>query len=545
MAGLDLIGQLSLTTAVVVTIAAFGAMVPQLAHGRLGPAEAVRFMLLAIVPMMQYALPFAGGFASTLVFHRMAQDNEVLAAHASGLSHRAVLAPALGIALGLAAIMSALSEGAIPSFLRSMERLIAADAAKILVSRIEGGEAVRFEGWIIHADSVKRVRPDPRSGAFDSMLLRRVVALRLDDQDRIEREVTADRAQVWFFNDWPGQNESRGDSVVLWMELGTVLAVEQGKASGTSSEVPLSFEIPGMFSDDPKFFTMRELARLRERPEEINYIDRLRRILAFHMGERLWTTHVRDALRSGGEARLVDELGRPAILRGRDIAWNHEEQAWIITPSADGSVELEIVQDERRTRLAGETGRLTTRMGFDPLSSPLTINITLDDVRILDGSGAPAGAPRKRIDRGALVLEQDPVPALLQVPALELLERARPIASGPARDPFIAGPTRDLDREIRRLNHEITSKQHERIAASIACFLMVIGGAVIALRLTAALALTVYLWCFLPAVATVMATEAGQELTASIGPVGLLLLYSGVAAFAAYTVAAYLLVRRR
>ncbi len=113
MATVDLLRLVTLTAAIVVTIAAFGAMIPQLAKGRLGPAEGFRFMLLAVVPMLQYALPFASGFASTLVYHRMAQDNEVLAAHAGGLGHRAVLAPALGVGLLLAVVLSVLSEAAI------------------------------------------------------------------------------------------------------------------------------------------------------------------------------------------------------------------------------------------------------------------------------------------------------------------------------------------------------------------------------------------------------------------------------------------------
>ncbi len=547
MATVDLLRLVTLTAAIVVTIAAFGAMIPQLAKGRLGPAEGFRFMLLAVVPMLQYALPFASGFASTLVYHRMAQDNEVLAAHAGGLGHRAVLAPALGVGLLLAVVLSVLSEAAIPSLLRSMERLIAADVAKMMVTRIQNGESLRFEGWVVHADSVKRVAPDPRSGAFDSMILRRVVALRLDEQKKIVREVTADRAQVWFFNDWPGATgrPEREDAVVLWMELGTVLAVEQGTATGISSNVPLSFELPGMFADDPKFFTMKGLIDLRSRPEAINYIERSRRALAFHMGERLWTSQILGALRATGEAAILDELGQPAFLRASSMAWSPRAKAWELSPGRDGVIELRFTHDGRVSRLVADRGWVATRMGFDPLVEPLSLLVTLEDVRILGEDGEATGAPRKRLERAGFVLAEDPVRPLLETPALDLLERALPLVESDTPDAFLVGPTRHLQREIRQLNDEVTSKQHERIASSIACFLMVVGGSVVALRLASALPLTVYLWCFMPAILTILATEAGQELTASVGAIGLPLLYSGVVGFAGYALATYAVVRRR
>src|SRR5688500_9453843 len=79
-----------LTTSVLVVVIVFAAAVRYTAAGKLGPLETLRFMGLAMVPMLQYALPFAAGFGATLAYHRIAQDNELKAAAASGLSHRAL-----------------------------------------------------------------------------------------------------------------------------------------------------------------------------------------------------------------------------------------------------------------------------------------------------------------------------------------------------------------------------------------------------------------------------------------------------------------------
>src|SRR5688572_29493463 len=117
----ELWGLILLTTAVVVLIVAFCATVKPMAEGKLGSAEAARFLLYAIPPMLQYVLPFAAGFASTIAFHRMAADNELEAARVGGISYEMLLAPAAAAGLALAAALALISGEVVPRFLRSME----------------------------------------------------------------------------------------------------------------------------------------------------------------------------------------------------------------------------------------------------------------------------------------------------------------------------------------------------------------------------------------------------------------------------------------
>src|SRR5690606_21767810 len=74
-----------LTAGILVTVLAFAAAVKFLAEGRLGPLDTLRFMLYSMPPMLEYALPFAGGLAATLTYHRFASDNEAVACQAGGV----------------------------------------------------------------------------------------------------------------------------------------------------------------------------------------------------------------------------------------------------------------------------------------------------------------------------------------------------------------------------------------------------------------------------------------------------------------------------
>ena len=67
------------------------------------------------------------------------------------------------------------------------------------------------------------------------------------------------------------------------------------------------------------------------------------------------------------------------------------------------------------------------------------------------------------------------------------------------------------------------------------CFVIVIAGAVISLRLSRRLPMTVYMFTFVPAVICIVTISGGQQMTIQNGPSGLLLLWSGVAGLLAYT----------
>src|SRR5262245_8220260 len=108
---LELLRVIGLTTTVLVTVIAFGATIKPLANETLLDAgQTFKYLMLAIVPMLQYALPFAAGFGTTLTMHRMTADNEILAMAASGISYRRILTPLVALGLGLILIMVVLTQ---------------------------------------------------------------------------------------------------------------------------------------------------------------------------------------------------------------------------------------------------------------------------------------------------------------------------------------------------------------------------------------------------------------------------------------------------
>lgn len=557
-----------LTTVVLVTVIAFAAAVKPLADGKLGPLDALRFMALATVPMMQYALPFAASFGATLAYHRMAQDNEIIAAHAGGVSHRALLGPAMVTGASLAIALSLLNEQVIPRFLRSMERLVSEDVARLMVSTIRAHETLRLNDMMVYADAIEPLGPDSDGRARERLLLSGVGLVNLDRDGRVVGEATASRATVWLYSvepeDTPGGDgaapETERDSTTyVRMTLQNVVPFIEGKLAPRLQEelTPRPWAVPNTFQDDPKFLTFGELRELRRRPEGMNFIDAHRRRLAFHLAERATIESIRASLAATGTFTLVDGRGQPITVRAGALRPPLPgEERWGLQPAEPGRpIEVEWLRknlsDEgtdgpgpggvQRYRAASAGLRPSSHDGAGDRRTTLTLVLDETSVSAPGASGA-AGALTKR-EFASLTASDDPYPGLVAKSSQELLALARErIDAEP--DPALAKPAKEFTTQLARLDREITGNQHGRVAMSLACLVMVVTGALTAMRLPGSMPLTVYLWSFFPALAALVTISAGQRVVHKMDEAGLVMLWSAVIGLGLYALGAYVSVKK-
>ena len=186
MAG-ELLKTILLTTCVLVSVIAFGAAIKPLARNLLGGADILRYIALASVPMLQYALPFSAGFGATLVMHRMASDNEIIAMSAAGLSHGRILRPVMLLGAALLVVMLVLVNLVVPVFWTRMETMLARDVTRLLASSVERGEAFDLGDTRIYADDVQ-IFDDPEGTTAEMRLvLVGVAAIQTAGEDLVAR----------------------------------------------------------------------------------------------------------------------------------------------------------------------------------------------------------------------------------------------------------------------------------------------------------------------------------------------------------------------
>jgi lipopolysaccharide export LptBFGC system permease protein LptF len=549
-----------LTAAVLVSVIVFAAAVRYTAAGKLSALGTLKFMALAAVPMLQYALPFAAGFGATLAYHRMASDNELKAAAASGISHRALLVPALAAGLVLTAVLALLTTQVIPGFLRSMQRMVTQDMTRMIVSTIKSGQSIELEGLMVHADNVREMGPD--RDFTQRLLLTGVAAVGVDKEGRVEREATAQKAVVGFAPaaapaTLQGESlSSGGTQVTLVLQNFIAWDRENGTSISAESSKPLSWTVPGVFDDDPKFLTSGELAGLPKNPDRLNIINSRREAVAYRIADRRAMSELDAQLRKDRSATLVDGAGTRYTIRAGGLRWREKAAGapakggdgpalprWEIAAAGAGpvrTIEVEIAPaGGTARRFAARSGGLRSDPDTESETRSFRLTLDLEEFRAAEEGSGVASAKRYT----GLEPARSPLPELLQQPSAKLISmvRADPKLSG---DSYIAGPTDNLDQRIRRLNREVISKQHERAAMSVSCLVMVIAGALSAMRLAGSLPLTVYLWSFFPALIAVITISAGQQAAHQSGLWGLGLLWSGVGVLVVYAGVAFWSVRR-
>ncbi len=553
---LELWRLLALTSAILVCVIAFATTIKPFADGRLSALDALRFMGYAIVPMLQYALPFAAGFAATLSYHRLAQDNELTAVYAGGISHRSMLLPALAGGLFLSAALLLLADQAMPRLLRSMDELITRDFTRMLQSSVERGQAlVEPSGQrVLYADRFIPGEPEPGTNAIHKFDLLGVVVVQREPGGGLAWEASASRATVWVYRGGAGEpgagtpaNDASGTkagSMTVVMRLQDSLGKSTGRATGQAGESTMSFLVPSIFRDDPKFLTFTEMLLAQDDPRRLGDVMAQHRQTASVLNERSVADDLRAVLVRDGRTTLTDLNGRTVVVKATGLDANPSENgAGFGLQSRASPIEVTTVLEDGRVRVQRarrawisvppapelQASLLTIRM-----SEVATAGVSPDGV-----GGEQAGGVIREYQIPNLRLPIDRLTGLLAQDSKSLIDAADAERVRRPDDVELLRAVETYRATVRDAQREILSKFHERIAASLACCLMVLLGAVMGMRLASSLPLTVYLWSFLPALACVLLVSGGQRATASWGAPGLLVLYGGLVALGSLTYAQY------
>lgn len=537
--------------AILVSVIAFAASVKPLAEGALTPIGAMRFMLLAVPPMLAYALPFAAGFGASLTYHRMAQDNETIAAHSGGVSHRALLVPAVFSGLLIAGGLVVLNESIIPRFLRSMERMVTLDVAQIMIRQIERGQAAEIGNVMIHADRIDQIPPPPDSVAHSIFLLHRVAAVQLGDNGEVVGDATVRQAWIVLAPD-PARPESTVCGIQFIDGVGHI--ADRGLRKIDAAR-PRPVQIPDAFRDDPKFLTFTELRDLRDDPDRMGFIDARRLVLAERIAVRDVGVQIDRELENTGRLRLLGYGGRRYEVAAH-AAKQTAQGTWLLERDESRvSVRRLEPDDAGSVRVSNDTAReawlrIEQSEGGESVwdadeSRPiLRFTLQLVDVRTESAGGFPTERPQR--DFVGLRLTDDPLEQYASLDSRALLGFTETMRDAGQITPGINAASTELDRLIVKLQREITSKQQERAAMAAGCLVMTLLGAIAALLHRESLPLVVYLWSFFPALAIVLLISAGQQQThhGKSEVFGVALLWSGIAVTAGLSLVSYIKLAR-
>ncbi|MFZ4749020.1 MAG: LptF/LptG family permease [Phycisphaerales bacterium] len=550
----DLLRIKVLTASVLVAVIAFGAAIRPIMQNLLGAEDLLQYVALASVPMLQFALPFAGAFAGTIVYARLASDNEVLAMSAAGLSYRRILMPAVGLGCILLVAMALLVDSAVPRFWTSMQRLITRDVTRLFVSAIERGEALVIDRTQLYADDYAVIEhpggaTDGSGGPATRLALAGVAAIEIGPDGRPTTEFTAELATVDVYR----ENDSA--YLKLLFKNATAFSGEEGALVYVPQAEPEAIDLGKGIRLKPKDLDLRGLVGVWRDIESYHGVAEPRARAIAALGAVDFWSCIAQRLAADGSVRLVDRDGRRAIeIRNARIAGERllprEGAALELVELERGSVGRRASVSEAILRADARAEPRADPQGGGPLPE---LELLASADHVVDARGSTSGrwpariaglAPSQctvRARAGAAVAD---ISAEARALGAERLDRATtdPVARATIA---AADAARAMDESVRLVRADIVARVVQRINQSFAAPLMLLLGAVLAIRLRGANPLQIYLLAFIPSIIDILLISGGEQmLKEATSAAGVFVCSSGNLGIAAMIAIAYRQVAR-
>jgi len=141
----EMLKALTLGLVAVTGVVAFGLVLKALEEYGLGPFTSLLYMLLSMPKAAYFALPLAAVLAGTLVYGRMAAQNELMACRASGIPMWSLFWPTIVLAVVASAATFFLAAWPLPASAYAAKRLTLADIERLFFTRLASTGRIRLK----------------------------------------------------------------------------------------------------------------------------------------------------------------------------------------------------------------------------------------------------------------------------------------------------------------------------------------------------------------------------------------------------------------
>jgi lipopolysaccharide export LptBFGC system permease protein LptF len=476
-----------------------------------GPSQVINLMFYFLPITLTFVLPMAALFATTLIYGRFANDNELDACKASGISMLSLVYPGFVLAVIVAIANLLLSFYVMPVFVERAEKSFKNDARQILFRNIQ-----RKGYYTLPPDNHYYIYADNADLATDT--LSGVVAVETGGATGIKKIITAEKAGV-AFNPHERFNEVRITAYNTY-QMGP------DEESGLSAQwLSLSAEFGAILGDNVKFKKIDELKQLKSDPMLFDPVAKI--------AGRVYARYTTEL--------LAWYINQTISQQGKSFRLYNEKQSFEIS-AANCSV-----RDDKRLQLSGDvavierdllTGvagrKLSSQKCFldfegDELSPTLTLDIR--NARWQSPQGTISFLSELFI-RGIIV--PSAVTDCFKTP--DILNEINPQAIKAGLG--VTGPSEDLikmqnmlRRKISQTMTEIGAEIHSRLVFGIGCVTLIMIGTALGIILKGGHLLTAFAASSLPALALISFIMMGKNImenskTAMLP--GLWLIWSGL-----------------
>jgi len=492
-----------------------------------GPKQVTHLMLYFLPVTLTFCLPMAALFAASLVYGRLANDNELDACRASGISLLSLIYPGLALAIIVAIANLILSFYVMPAFIRLAEKSIKDDAKQILFRNIQrrGYYELPPDGrWKIYADLAD----------IKNNVLAGVVTI-YSKGSKVSKIITAQTAKIVFSRvSAPGGFNEVRITAYKAHQMGS-----DDRAGFSAEYLSLTHEFGSLLGDNIKFKNIREMKQIAADPMQFYPIAHIARQTAARFTAELLAQDITSAIKdsSAGFYQLYNK--RRFIRLAADNCSVSEPPATGVRLFGNVLVtQTDIQSNDGEPR---HVSRLRCSNCFldidsDQLAPTLTIDIRnareektqkLVARRIIRGLILPESV-RKRFKYENVLLDITP----------ELTKAA--LRKGPSAE--LVNLQNTLARKIHNTFAAIDAELHSRLVFGIGCITLIMFGIALGIILKGGHLLTAFAASVIPAVLLIVCIMMGRNIAKNPGTEavwGIRLMWAGLVLLSAVALALY------
>ncbi len=456
----ELVRVFFLSTLSLTLILSLGWMLSPIQEYGIGPKQVGDLMGYLVPITLTFVLPISAMFAVSMVYGRLAGDNELDACRAGGISITTVVYPGLCLAIIVAITTLVLSFHIVPAFVHRAERIVKANAKQIFFRNIQR------KGFYSLPDSPYKIRAD--YAAPDKDMLMGVTIIQVDDYE-VNRLITAESAKVII--------EPKKDLNKVRVFAQETFQIDSNGNQVYSKKLPVSGEFEALLGDKIKFQKIEDMKRIKADMLEFKPV----RDRAYAAGAQLIAELIAERMNGMFEEnseKYYEFAGSERIVQIRAENCNPAPGRRINLTGSVKAVEINAAIGEVICVYESESGYI--KLNDDNINSLVTI--VMEQAHWQRKDGIQSVVPVQQRAFQGFTLPEQITRAVNRGNLLSVLRDLSSVLEGEPGEELLRLRNETL-RKIRNTENEIVSETHSRLVFGIGCIPLIFMAITLGIRL--------------------------------------------------------------
>ncbi|MGN6507367.1 MAG: LptF/LptG family permease [Tepidisphaeraceae bacterium] len=522
----QLLSVFGLASGVIAGIMSFGGLLKPLMNNGLDLGQVGKMLAYAMPAMTTYSYPIAALFSCTVVYGRLAADNEVTAVRAAGISMGPLGLgfPALVLGLIVSSISLALLSFMVPAASMRVERTVVSNLGQIVVSRITQQHQVRLvqsssQGLTIFARTARLAPSDPKTPDEQVVNLEGVSIVTYSKAQGNKLQVPeefylAKQVEAHIQQKFDPETEEVPVQMLATLTDGlkfprTTTNREDAALQGgvqTYQFGPLPLQSP--LRENTKFMDIRKLQDLRTHPENSQRMqDSLEELIRADQENQYLQSIITQLTTGLGVAKFKTTGGDQYTLIAATPRPTIDKDRLVLTTTPQDTAGIRLIQTRGGDLPSIESSSKAARIRVYPDNDNKELSMTIE---LLDTVIRENGEESARLsfERNFTI----PMPEAIHTIA------DRTVKEYMRRTDLPPDQRAVLWRNLMKQNNSVISEMHSRVSFALSCIVLTLVGYGLGVMFKSGNYLNAFAVSVVPAIVSIVLIVTGQHICENVPP---------------------------